>query len=77
LEFFIFSKMLNTQNQTLVTIACAHVSVASPIYMVAMLFLKFVCQIMLHFKFMLLSMCFYVNVYVCVCVSLSLFSMFL
>jgi len=69
--------MLNTQNQTLVTIAYVHVSVVAPIYMVAVLFLKFVCQIMLHFRFMFLSLCFYVNVYVCVCVFLCMFSMFL
>jgi hypothetical protein len=31
LEFFLFFiKMLNTQNQTLVTIACVHVSVNAP-----------------------------------------------
>jgi hypothetical protein len=46
--------MLNTQNQALVTIACVHVSVVAPIYMVIVLFLRFVCQVMLHFKFMLL-----------------------
>jgi hypothetical protein len=69
--------MFNTQNQALITIACVHFSVVTLVYMAALLFLMFVCQVMLHLKFMLLSMCFYVNVCVCVCVYLSLFSMFL
>jgi hypothetical protein len=32
--FFNLKKMLNTQNQTLVTIACVHISVVAPIPMV-------------------------------------------
>jgi hypothetical protein len=30
LKFFVFCKILDTQNQTLVTIACVHVSVIAP-----------------------------------------------
>jgi hypothetical protein len=69
--------MLNTQNQALITIACVHFIVVAPVYIAALLILMFVCQVMLHLKFMLLSICLYVNVCVCVCVYLSLFSMFL
>jgi hypothetical protein len=32
LEFFIFSKMLDTQNQTVVKIAYVHINVIAPLY---------------------------------------------